>query len=187
MLHVSAVTLDTTYGPAQVGVHDAPDAMEVPSPHVAEFETVGSVQGLGLHENVAGVSTAAVHDSAVIAEMVYPPAHIGAHEAPEATVPPAPQVAEFETVGNAQAFGEHDGGIPVHVPPTSHVYAAPLPVAANPMLHITPTVQVDPTATMFGPHVAWSTLAESITVTPGPLLHKHTPGVPVHVPATSHV
>jgi hypothetical protein len=125
------VVFDTTYAPTHVGAHDAPDAMVTfPSPpHVAEFETVGSVQGSGVHVNVAGVSTAAVQDSGggVLAEMVYPGAHVGAHDAPDAMDPPAPHVAEFATVGNTQASGEHDGGMPVHVPATSHVYAAPLP------------------------------------------------------------
>jgi len=125
--HVSAVALDTTYAPMHVGVHDAPDAMVLASPHVAEFATVGSVQGSGLHVNVAGVSTAAVQASPVPAEIVYPAAHVGAQDAPDATLPPAPHIAEFATVGNTQASGEHDGGMPVHVPATSHVYAAPLP------------------------------------------------------------
>ncbi len=34
-----------------VGVHDAPDAMVLVSPHVAEFATVGSVHGFGLHDS----------------------------------------------------------------------------------------------------------------------------------------
>ena len=74
--------------------------MVLPSPHIAEFATVGSVQGSGEHENVGGVSTAAVQDSPVPAEIVYPAAHIGAHDAPDATLPPAPHIAEFATVGN---------------------------------------------------------------------------------------
>ena len=53
--------------------------------------------------------------------MVYPAAHIGAHDDPDATLPPAPHCVELATVGNTQAFGEHDGGIPLHVPPTWHV------------------------------------------------------------------
>jgi hypothetical protein len=170
-----------------VGAHDAPDAINVPSPHIAEFVTVGSVHKSGLHVNVAGVSTAAVHDSPIIDEMLYPGAHIGAHDDPDATLPPAPHVAEFETVGNAHASGEHDGGIPVHVPATSHVYPAPLPTGLYPELHVTPTVQVDPTATMSGPHVPSLTVAEFEIVSPGPALHTQWPGVPVHVPATSHV
>jgi hypothetical protein len=137
--------------------------------------------------NVAGVSTAATQDSPVPAEIVYPAAHIGAHDAPDATLPPAPHIAEFATVGNTHASGEHDGGIPVHVPATSHVYPAPLPTAVYPVLHITPTVHVDPTATMSGPHVAWLTLIESATVTPGPALHTQLPGVPVHDPSIWHV
>jgi len=63
------------------------------------------------------------------------------------------------------------------------VYAAPLPTAVNPVLHTTPTVHVDPTTTRSIPHVASSTLIESITVTPGPTLHKQSPGVPVHDPS----
>lgn len=185
--HVSAVALDTTYAPMHVGVHDAPDAIVRPVPHVAELVTVGSVQGSGLHVNVAGVNVAAVHASAVPAEMVYPAAHVGAHDAPDATLPPAPHIAELPTVGNMHAFAEHDGGIPLHVPPTWHVYPAPLPTAVYPELHITPTVHVDPTATKFGPHVASSTLAESITVTPGPTLQWQKPGVPAHDPSIWHV
>jgi hypothetical protein len=160
----------------------------LPSPHIAEFATVGSVQGSGEHENVGGVSTAAVHVSAdVPAEMVYPAAHPGAHDAPDATVPPAPHDAEFATVGNAQASGEHDGGMPLHVPDASHVYPAPLPTAVNPAPHTTPTVQVDPTATMFGPHVPSLTVVEFKTVTPGPALHTQYPAVPVHDPSAMHV
>lgn len=188
-MHVSAIASDTTYTPAHDGTHDAPEAtVPLPSPHVAEFATVGNVHGFGLHVNVAGVSVAAAHDSAVfIGEIVYPAAHVGAHDAPDATLPPAPHVAEFATVGNAHAFAEHDGGIPLHVPATSHVYAAPLPTAVYPMSQVTPTVHVDPTATKSGPHVSSFTLIEFATVTPGPALHTQYPGVPVHVPATSHV
>jgi hypothetical protein len=183
-VHVSVPTAACTpYPAAHIGVHDAPDAMLLPSPHIAEFATVGSVHGSGLHVNVAGVSTAAVQASPVPAEIVYPAAHVGAQDAPDATLPPAPHIAEFATVGNTHASGEHDGGIPVHVPATSHVYPAPLPTAVYPELHITPTVQVDPTATMSGPHVAWLTLIESATVTPGPALHRQLPGVPVHDPS----
>ena len=185
--HVSAVALDTTYAPMHVGVHDAPDAMVLVSPHVAEFATVGSVQGSGLHVNVAGVSTAATQDSPVPAEIVYPAAHIGAHDAPDATLPPAPHIAEFATVGNTHASGEHDGGIPVHVPATSHVYPAPLPTGVYPELHVTPTVQVDPTATMSGPHVPSLTIAEFEIVSPGPALHTQWPAVPVHEPSIWHV
>ena len=186
-MHVSSVPLDTTYAPPHVGAHIPPDAMDVPSPHVAEFATVGSAQRSGPHTNPAGVSVPAAHVSAVPAETVYPDAHIGTHVPPDATLPPAPHIAELFTVGSSQASGEHDGAIPLHVPPTSHVYPAPLPTAVNPPLHTTPTVHVDPTATMSGPHVAWLTFAESITVTPGAALHRQSPGVPVHVPATSHV
>lgn len=170
-----------------VGVHDTPDAMLVPSPHVAEFETVGSVHGSGSHANVAGNRVAAVHASDVLADTVYPDAHVGAHDAPDATVPPAPHIAELFTVGSTHASGEHDGGMPLHVPPTSHVYPAPLPTAVNPPLHTTPTVHVDPTATMSGPHVASPTLIESITATPGPALHTQCPAIPLHVPASWHV
>jgi hypothetical protein len=115
------------------------------------------------------------------------PAHDGAQDDPDATLPPAPHIAEFATVGNTHASGEHDGGIPVHVPATSHVYPAPLPTGLYPELHVTPTVQVDPTATMFGPHVPSLTDAEFEIVSPGHALHTQWPGVPVHVPATSHV
>ena len=118
MVHVSAIALETTYAPMHVGAHDPPDAMDVPSPHIAAFETIGSVQGSGLHVNVAGVSTAAVHASAVPDESVYPAAHAGAHAIPDATLPPAPHIVEFATVGNGHAFAEHDGGMPLHVPPT---------------------------------------------------------------------
>ena len=119
---------DTTYGALHAGAHVDPDASVVPSPQVIEFATVGSVQGLGLHVKVDGVSVPAPHTSAVDDEIVYPSAHVGAHDDPDTTLPPAPHIAEFATVGNAQAFGEHDGGIPVHVPPTWHVYPAGLPV-----------------------------------------------------------
>jgi hypothetical protein len=188
-VHVSVPTAACTpYPAAHIGVHDAPDAMLLPSPHIAEFATVGSVHGSGLHVNVAGVSTAATQDSPVPAEIVYPAAHIGAHDDPDATLPPAPHIAEFVTFGSAHASGEHDGGIPVHVPAASHVYPAPLPTAVYPVLHITPTVHVDPTATRSGPHIPSSTLAEFVTTTPGPLLHTQCPTAPLHVPAiASHV
>ena len=107
MAHVSAVALDTTYAPMHVGAHDTPDAMLVPSPHVAEFETVGSVHGSGSHVNVAGVNTAAVHANPVADETVYPDAHVGAHDAPDASVPPAPHIAELFTVGSTHASGTH--------------------------------------------------------------------------------
>ena len=118
MLQDSAAALDTTYRPAHCGTHDDPDAKEVPAPHMAEFATVGSVQGSGSQTNVAGVSTAAVHASDEMGppETEYPEAHVGAHVAPDARLPPAPQEDEWVTVGSAQASGEHDGGIPTHVP-----------------------------------------------------------------------
>ena len=118
MLHVSAAPFDTTYGALHVGEHDTPDAMLDPSPHIAAFITTGSMQGLGVHVNVVGVSVPAEHDSVMLAEMVYPATHVGEHDPPEATLPPDPHVAEFDTVGKAQASGEHDGGDPDHVPPS---------------------------------------------------------------------
>jgi len=123
VVHVSGVPLDTTYPPTHIGTHVAPDTMGLPSPHAAEFVTLGSAQGFGAHVNVAGVSTPAKHPSPPppTTTLLYPTAHIGAHIAPDATVPPAPHMVEFATVGNAQASGEHDGGIPLHVPATSHV------------------------------------------------------------------
>ena len=48
-------------------------------------------------------------------------------------------------------------------------------------------MHVDPTATISGPHVAWLTVIESITLTPGPAVHTQCPAVPVHVPSTRHV
>jgi len=40
---------------------------------------------------------------------------------------------------------------------------------------------------MSGPHVAWLTVIESMTLTPGPALHRQFPAVPVHVPSIWHV
>ena len=148
---------------------------------------MGSVQGSGVQVKVAGVSTAAVHDSGVLAtEMVYPGSHSGAHDAADATLPPAPHIAEFATVGSAQASGEHDGGIPVHVPADSHRYPAPLPTAVYPTSHTTSTVQLDPTATLSGPHVASLTIVEFAMVSPGPVEPQaQTGAVPAHVPAVA--
>jgi hypothetical protein len=116
--HDSAVPAEIVYPAAHAGVQEPPDATVVPAPHIAEFATVGSVHASALHANVAGVRLPAAHDSAVPAEIVYPAAHVGAHDIPDATLPPAPHIAEFATVGSAHAFASHDGATPLHVPPT---------------------------------------------------------------------
>jgi len=56
-----------------------------------------------------------------------------------------------------------------------------------PIAHVTPTVQVDPTATLLGPHAASSTLVAFSIASPGPALHTQCPAVPAHVPFTSHM
>jgi len=64
---------------------------------------------LGLHEKVAGDSIPEVHASAVAVETVYPAAHAGRHDAPDARTPPAPHIAEFGTDGNAHEAAAHMG------------------------------------------------------------------------------
>lgn len=90
----------------QDGAHDDPDVMVVPIPHIAPLVTVGSVQGLGLHVNDAGVNVPAEHDSDE-SDAVYIAVHDGAHVVPDVCVPPIPHIMLLVTVGSMQGLGLH--------------------------------------------------------------------------------
>jgi hypothetical protein len=53
--HASPVPDDTTYGDAHVGTQLAPLSIVAPSPHVAEFATVGRVHAFALHTGAVPV------------------------------------------------------------------------------------------------------------------------------------